>query len=206
MVYLARGRDVDTPAVIVLLDGDGEADGIREELQKGYRGRKYVDDAFVIQSSDISIDDVTVATDAIREIEDLIPTDLVAMAIRRYATEVLSPEESAEVTAAVKTVPVAAGQKVFKAAEAACKAAGTKLRLDKVGFARAVLHCLEHEADQNLRALTIGNFEQLFARIEKAQRQAIRANGRERVRRTLTRYKDAFLRDHHCLLYTSRCV
>ncbi|MCJ1703450.1 AAA family ATPase [Rathayibacter sp. VKM Ac-2926] len=196
MVYLARGRDVDTPAVVVLLDGDGEADGIREELKKGYRDKKYVDDEFVIQSSDIDVNDVTVATDAIREIEDLIPVDLVIMAIRHYAAEVLSPQEAAEVAAAVTAVPVAAGQKVFKAAEAACRAAGTKLRLDKVGFARAVLHCLEHEANQDLKALTTANFEQLFTRIDKAQRQAVRSNGRERVRKTLTRHKDAFLRDH----------
>lgn len=86
MVYLARGRDVDTPAVVVLLDGDGEADGIREELKEGYRDKKYVDDEFVIQSSDIDVNDVTVATDTIREIEDLIPVDLVVMAIRRYAS------------------------------------------------------------------------------------------------------------------------
>lgn len=196
MVYLARGRDVDTPAVVVLLDGDGEADGIREELKKGYRDKKYVDDEFVIQSSDIDINDVTVATDAIREIEDLIPVDLVVMAIRHYATEVLSPKEAGEVAAAVTGVPVAPGQKVFKAAEVACKAAGTKLRLDKVGFARAVLHCLEHEANQELKELTTANFEHLFIRIDKAQRQAVRSNGRERVRRTLARHKDAFLRDH----------
>ncbi|GAA4726584.1 hypothetical protein GCM10025782_26230 [Pedococcus ginsenosidimutans] len=196
MVYLARGRDVDTPAVVVLLDGDREADGIRTELKKGYRDKKYVDDEFVIQSSDIDVADVTVATDAVREIEDLIPIDLVLLAIRHYATEVLSPEDAAQIATTVTAVPVAAGQKVFKAAEAACKAAGTTLRLDKVGFARAVLHCLEHEADKDLRAVTIGNFEQLFTRIDRAQRQAVRSNGRERVRRTLNRYKDSFLRDH----------
>lgn len=196
MVYLARGRDVDTPAIIVLLDGDSEADGIREELKKGYRDKKYVDDEFVIQSSDIDVNDVTVATDAVREIEDLIPLELVVMAIHHYASEVLSPEDADKVATTVTTVAVAAGQKVFKAAEAACRTAGTELRLDKVGFARAVLYCLEHEADQELTAVTVANFEQLFARIDKAQRQAVRSNSRERVRRTLTRHKDAFLRDH----------
>lgn len=71
-----------------------------------------------------------------------------------------------------------------------------KRAVDKVGFARAVLYCLEHDADKDLRAITIHNFEQLFTRIDKAQRQAVRSNGRERVRRTLNRYKDSFLRDH----------
>ena len=196
MVYLARGRDVDTPAVVVLLDGDGEADGIREELRKGYRDKKYVDDDYVIQSSDIAPADVTIASDAVREIEDLVPIELVVMAIKRYAVEVLSPDEAAAVATNILTVPVAPGQKVFKAAQAACTAAASPLRLDKVGFARAVLHCLEHEADEDLRTLTTGNFEQLFTLINRAQRQAIRTNGRERVRRTLNRYKNAFLRDH----------
>lgn len=196
MVYLARGRDVDTPAVVVLLDGDDEANGIREELKKGYRGRKYVDDEFVIQSSDLDIKDLKVETDAIREIEDLLPSDLVVKAIRHYAAEVLSPREAEEVAKNITTVAVEPGKKVFKAAEAACKAAGTRLRLDKVGFARAVLYCLEHEVDQDLKDTTIANFEQLFILIEKAQRQAVRSNGRERVRKTLTRFKNAFLRDH----------
>lgn len=196
MVYLARGRDVDTPAVVVLLDGDGEADAIREELRKGYRDKKYVDDEFVIQVSDIEPTAVTVASDAIREIEDLVPIELVALAITHYAAEVLAPADAAVVAEKVTVLQVDAGQKVFRTAQAACKSAGSLLRLDKVGFARAVLHCLEHEAGEELRAITMANFEQLFALISKAQRQALRSNGRERVRRTLNRYKNAFLRDH----------
>lgn len=196
MVYLARGRDVDTPAIVVLLDGDDEADRIRVELKKGYREKKYVDDEYVIQTSDIDVHEVVVATDVVREIEDLIPVELVVMAIQRYATDVLSPEEADEVAKAVTNVPVEPGEKVFIAAQEACKRAETNLRLDKVGFARAILHCLEHQADQNLKATTIANFGQLFTRIDKAQRQAVRSNSREQVRRTLNRYKDAFLRDH----------
>jgi predicted ATPase len=196
MVYLARGRDVDKPAIIVLLDGDGEGDAIREELKKGYRGKRYVEDEFVVQVSEISVKELSVATDAVREIEDLIPHELAELAIRHYALEVLPSKAAAAVAASVAKFRVPAGQKLFKAAQEACIAAGSPLRLDKVGFARAVLHCLEHEAGADLTTLTVANFEPLFARVVKAQRQAIRTNSRERLRSTLKRYKNSFLRDH----------
>ena len=67
MTYLARGRDVDTPAVIVLLDGDDPGIRIAEELRNGYRGTRYVDDEFIIQTNQIQPTSVHVATDAVRE-------------------------------------------------------------------------------------------------------------------------------------------
>ena len=54
----------------------------------------------------------------------------------------------------------------------------------------------EHEAAAGLRETTMANVEQLFTLTSKAQRQAVRSNSRERVRRTLNRYKNAFRRDH----------
>jgi predicted ATPase len=195
MVYLARGRDVDTPAVVVLLDGDDEGKKIADELHLGYRDRRYVDDEFVIRTSDISMGDVSVATNAIREIEDLIPADLAVLAIHRYAEEVFSPEVAGKLQAALPTLAVPAGEKLYKTAENACAALTPSLRLDKVGFARAVLACLE-DAPDDLRDTTIGNFEQLFALLVSAQRDAVRKNGREKTRRTITRFNRAFFRDH----------
>lgn len=196
MVYLARGRDVDTPAVVVLLDGDGEADGIRAELRKGYRDKKYVEDAYVIQTSDLDVTDLRIDTDKVLEIEDLIPADLAAIAIKQYASEVLAPEEATSIQAEKIELNIEPGQKLFKAAAAACKRLPSPLRLDKVGFARAVLRSLEYQADEELAARTLTNFQVLFDRVNKAQRQAVRANNREQVRRTLRRAVDAFLRDH----------
>lgn len=196
MVYLARGRDVDTPAIVVLIDGDEEARKIRNELKKGYRKKKYIDDQLVIQTSDIEPNEVEVEVDIVREIEDLIPINLVKLAVQHYAEEVLSTEELSSFTKTVGEITVPKGQKVFKSAEKACGSADPQLKLNKVGFARAILDCLEHKADADLQTHTLRNFEQLFFRIEAAQRQAVRKNSRERTRRTLSRYVDAFLRDH----------
>ncbi|GAB2571325.1 ATP-dependent nuclease [Kribbella endophytica] len=196
MVYLARGRDVDTPAIVVLLDGDGEGDGIRKELRNGYRNKKYVEDAYVIQTSDLDLANLRIDTSGVLEIEDLIPADLAVIAIKRYASEVLAPEEAAKVEATAIELTIEPGEKLFKTAEAVCKTLPHPLRLDKVGFARAVLHSLEHKGDDDLRSRTLANFQVLFDRVNKAQRQAVRANSRERVRRTLRRFVDAFRRDH----------
>ncbi|RFZ67732.1 hypothetical protein DE4576_02246 [Mycobacterium marinum] len=196
MAYLARGRDVDTPAVIVLLDGDDEGKRIAEELRKGYRDKKYVDDEFVIQTDDIDSASVHVATNAIREIEDLIPAELAVLAIRRFAAEVLQQEDAAALAESIAALTVKPGEKLYATAEAVCGGLKTPLRLDKVGFARAIVEALSEDADEELRTQTLNNFQQLFALLAQAQRAAIRKNGRERVRRAIRRFKRAFLRDY----------
>lgn len=196
MVYLARGRDVDTPAVVVLLDGDEEANRIADELRKGYRGKKYVDDAFVIRTSDIPAASVSIATDTVREIEDLLPPELVVLAIHQFADEVLAPAEAEAVRTAVTQLTVPAGQKLYKFAATICEELPSALRLDKVGFARAALDVLERDATPELRAAVLRNFEQLFALVARAQRDAVRKNGRERMHRTVSRFRSGFLRDH----------
>jgi hypothetical protein len=196
MVYLARGRDVDKPAIIVLLDGDDEADKIAEELKKGYRGQKYIDDELVVRTNSIDPATVAVAVDAIREIEDLIPAELAALAIHRFAHEVLPSAEADSVAKQVTALTPASGEKLYEAAETLCAGLPEGLRLDKVGFARAVLGALDHDAKKELLNKTLANFESLFTLLWAAQRESTRRNSRERVRRTIARFNRAFLRDH----------
>jgi hypothetical protein len=196
MVYLARGRDVDKPAVVVLLDGDDEAENVAKELKKGFRGRRYIDDELVLKTNDIALADVQVDTDAVREIEDLIPAKLAVLALHKFADEVLSSEHAKSVRSSITDLEVPEGKKLFKTLEAQAKALTRPLRLTKVGFARGVLEALEHEAGAELAQQTIDNFEVLFGRIRAAQREAVRRNGRERVRTTVRRLLDAFKRDH----------
>jgi hypothetical protein len=196
MVYLARGRDVDKPAVVVLLDGDGEADKIAEELHKGYRGKQYVDDDLVVRTSQIDPASVAISTDVVREIEDLIPAEVAVLAVHRFAREVLSTKDAEAIKTQVQKLEPVAGAKLYKTAEASCAALPEGLRLDKVGFARAVLETLENDAPDPILEQTLANFEQLFTELARAQREAIRRNSRERVRRTIARFNRAFLRDH----------
>jgi hypothetical protein len=156
MVYLATGRDVDTPAITVLLDSDAEGNGIAEELKRGYRDRKLIDDDFVIQINDLDKVELNVAVDALQELEDLIPADVAGLAVKRFADEVLPEAEAKKFAAKLPEIKVAKGQKVFKAAEEAATATagaihGHSIRLDKVGFARAVLYVIGQEENASTR-------------------------------------------------------
>lgn len=201
MVYLATGRDVDTPAVTVLLDGDDEADRIAEELRRGYRDRKLIDDLFIIQISDLNVNELDVAVDALQEMEDLIPAEVATLALKRFAHEVLPEADSKLFAAHLSDIVVRPGQKVFKAAEQAANVtadsiAGRPIRLDKVGFARAALHVIAQEDNIMVRDITLGNFEVLFRHINTAKRAAERKNARERTSKTMNRLRRNFLKDH----------
>lgn len=200
MVYLATGRDVDTPAVTVLLDSDGEGNNIAAELKRGYRNRRLIDDGFIIQVGSIDLATVTVDVDALQETEDLIPAAVAGLALRRVAQELLSDTEARAFAEALPELQVAAGQKVFKAAEAAAKehtkGDAHQIRLDKVAFARAVLEVIQEEANTALRDQTLSNFEVLFGHINAAKRAAERKNTRERTSKTMNRLRKNFLKDH----------
>jgi predicted ATPase len=200
MVYLARGRDVDTPAIAVLLDSDKEGRDIAAELKKGYRGRRLIDDEFVISIGDLNTAALTLSTDTLQETEDLIPAEVAVLAVKRFAEEVLSADDAAALAANLTKIEPNAGQKLFKAAETAAKVASPHadrpLRLDKVGFARAILEAVDHDATDELRARTLDNFAVLFRRLDKAQRDAMRKNNRDRISKILNRLRKNFIKDH----------
>lgn len=200
MVYLARGRDVDTPAIAVLLDSDKEGQDIAAELKKGYRDRRLIDDEFVIGIGELDTAALTLSTDTLQETEDLIPAEVAVLAIKRFAEEVLSADDAATLAANLTKIEPDPGQKLFKAAEAAAKAASPHsdrpLRLDKVGFARAILEAVEHDATDELRTRTLDNFAVLFRRLDKAQRDAMRKNNRDRTSKILNRLRKNFIKDH----------
>lgn len=201
MVYLATGRDVDTPAITVLLDGDKEADGIAAELKRGYRDRRLIDDDFIIQTSDLDLTELDVDVDSVREMEDLLPAGVALLALYQFATEVLSEPDAKKFVETLTEIKVKTGDKVFKTAQVAATDTGAALdgpaiRLDKVGFARAVLRVLDDEANADLRARTLKNFEVLFRHINTAKRSAERKNTRERTTKTMNRLRRNFLKDH----------
>lgn len=200
MVYLARGRDVDTPAVVVLLDGDGAADDAAEELRKGYRNRRLIEDDLVIQVKDLDTVGLNLSTNGVLEIEDLLTASVCTAAVARLATQVLSVEDAATVVGALGPIKPADNQKLYEATQEAVKVASSgaasPLRLGKVAFARAVMHVLEYEVSETDRDRVIGNFEVLLSRINEAQRLAMRRNDHEQTSGIVNRAKKNFWRNH----------
>lgn len=200
LVYVARGRDVDKPAVIVLLDSDDEGDRQVIELRKGYRDRKLLDEEFIIQVGDLEPDQLETSVDSIQEIEDLIPEQVLRSAVKRFAAEVLSPEDSEAFAAKYNEIRPSKDEKLFKAAEKAAVSASPNkerpLSLDKVGIARGVLAALEKDCSPELVQQTLNNFYVLFRHLDKAQQKAMRKKGSDTLRRNLKDLRTRFYRDN----------
>ncbi|OYO21873.1 hypothetical protein CGZ93_07965 [Enemella dayhoffiae] len=198
LVYLARGRDIDKPAVIVLLDGDKAGEDAKRELQRGYRKKRLVADRHVLHLGDLPLDQLSIDTDGVRDLEDLIPADVALVAIGKCAEEALG-DDAPTVLTALKPFSVPTGQKLFAAAEqAAVDASGSldrPLTLDKVAFARAVVEATA-QATAEVQDRILGNFHVLFARLAEMQRNSMSETTHERISRTINRLRANFLKDH----------
>lgn len=201
LVYLALGRDVDRPAVVVLLDSDPEADAAAAELRAGYRDKALIDKDLILQVGDADVTGLSIATSAVQEIEDLLTANVAYAAIKHLAAEVLFEADAKKITDALPKIEPTPGQKLYDATRAAVSAAakdsGVRLWLDKIGFARSVLHVLANGGvSTKERDTVLKNFESLFGLLNEAQRKALRRSDTERVSTIVTRLRKNFLKDH----------
>ena len=205
MVYLARGRDVDKPAVAVLLDSDNEGNAAVRFLKKGYRGSRLVDDDMIVQVGDIVATDrdnqlrLDVTTPV--EIEDLVPASILKQAIHHFAGEVLTPEDAHAVRTNLKSIQSQPDETLYDAAKRevadACADLERPLDLDKVGVARGILLALsDPEQDPALLDTTITNFTRLFDHLDRAQRAARTTQASDRSRHNMKDLKTRFKKDH----------
>lgn len=204
MVFLARGRDVEQPAVIVLLDSDQPGNSARRELQRGGpRGKKLIREEYVLQVGDLK-EKYPVApsgVERISEIEDLIPLPICVEAARRYLECYCEkPQLMDRITSQAVSDAMVDGESVFKALERVFIQADADLHLDKIGFARevseVVRYLVEHERDgEGLRQFT-NSMRILFRKLSAMQRQAVKELLAEKVGRRVDRARDAFLRDY----------
>lgn len=197
MAYLARGRDEDKPAVLVLVDNDKDgldaAEAIRD--MEGLLPDSLV---FTVAATDEGDD-----REGIEELEDLIPISLANDAVQQLAKTVLSRQDAEKFCAAWKPVKAEAGQKLFKRLQAASKDASTSagltrpLGLDKVAFARSVIDlALDKEATKKIQSELYENFRPLLAVIEQKQREAMRDHAHAKISTILKRLRKNFVRDH----------
>lgn len=200
LVYLALGRDVDRPAVIVLLDSDKSGKASAAHLNRDYRGKQLIDPKFVLTLDMLPTAELKLATEKVEEIEDLIPVEAARLGVIRFANEVLTPEAASAFAARLTSISVDGAQTLHEAAQAAATAASPDssrpLTLDKIGLARGVLDALAADASEGLRDECLANFHVLFRELGVRRRAALRENQRDRITKTLRRLRDAFLKDH----------
>ena len=208
MVYLARGRDIEKPPIIVLLDGDKAGDDAREALQNGGAyGVPLIDDGLILQLSDPELNSVVSDNpEGVTVIEDLVPFSVAVEAIRAYCDEFvpnvdvpslgLSLDDLAEQHSARGLLGKL--ERIVRD-----RTNQPKFHLDKVAFARAVVNTLERlssapGSDDNpdlARALI--NFKSLLSALSFRQRKALRAEAVDKISSRINRAKRQFLRTQH---------
>ncbi|MFJ4851463.1 AAA family ATPase [Streptomyces sp. NPDC088733] len=199
LVYLARGRDADRPAVIVLLDSDSSGDQAKKALQRGPLGKALLDSQFILQLGDLPADRVESTLPAgVVAIEDLVPLEIAVAAVKRYAHDFLLPDEASKVASLrAEDVSVTDQASAHAALVKACASKLPDFHLDKVGFARSVMEAVRHDDDLvDAAAIMDRNFRTLFRELARMQRQAMREITTERTSAKIKRLKRSFLLDH----------
>ncbi|MGY0231986.1 ATP-dependent nuclease [Longispora urticae] len=198
LVYLARGRDVDRPAVIVLLDSDESGNQAAKALQRGPNGKPLIDARFVLQLGDIPSTDVESASpNGVLAIEDLIPVEIGVEAVKLYANAFLPPVDAKEIQSlTADVVNFHGGIGMHEALEAAAATIVSGFHLDKVGLARSVLDAIRSDESLTELAATMDtNFRALFRELGSRQRQALREISTEKTGSKIKRLKRSFLLD-----------
>jgi energy-coupling factor transporter ATP-binding protein EcfA2 len=199
IAYLARGRDVDRPAVVVLLDGDDEGDLAAKELARGGpRGNQLVRPELVLQLSALSAGALHIDNPAgCRTIEDLVPFDLLVEAAKRYCHE-LVPEADVGEFAPTAADAFTDGADTHGALQAALRSylERTDLELNKIGLARSIVAVVKEVDAADTLQLVEGNFRQLFGELSRRQRLAEREQGTERISSRINRIKRTFFANH----------
>jgi predicted ATPase len=212
LVYLARGRDIERPAVIVLLDSDKSGkDAKKELLRGGLRRKRLLKEDFILQIGDIAEEKegsiISSNGGPPIEIEDLIPLPLCVGAAKTYAREVCGAGDDIviKITEAAIQAKLSTDTPVFDAIKLVFKdLPGEEYHIDKVGFARLVIDTATMLAEQEAGATNeqsgLGKFEEnikvLFTRLSKMQRKAERELTTERVSQRVDRAKKSFLQDY----------
>lgn len=200
LVYLARGRDVEKPAVVVLLDSDQSGNEAAKELIRKIKGRpRLMNPDYIFQMGDLDASGLTIASpNGVRELEDLVPAKIALVAARHYVAQRFGDAAAEKLKAMTPedlsfTSPEAG---LFDALESAvADSLKVPFKLDKVGLARGVLDALL-DADDLDRTTMETNFRLLFTELGRRQRDAARDMQRIRTDARIKRARDNFLRDH----------
>lgn len=200
MLHLTLGRDMDRPAVVVLLDSDPEGIKARDGLEKGFAERPIIDPQLIIEIAAISADQLTVGVNKVEEPEDLVPPSVARDALVWFAREVLVKDSLDEF---LKELPAQVARKrtariydqVRDAALAASANLERPLNVGKIEFAKAVGAVAASGASDELAHL-FQNFSALFDVVSDRQALALQDQNEERLRQLTRRLVERFRRDH----------
>lgn len=203
-VHLTRSRDLDRPAIVVLLDSDGAGDraGVDlDKLENGFGEKPLFEKDLILAIDELPMSDLTVDVSEIHEPEDLIPAKVARQALAHFVREFRSPETTERVLDELPDpLQVRAGDRLYDTARDALQVAsttvGAPLTVGKIEFAHAVSAFVSASADPEDLADLYKNFGALFAAVNLRQDKAMKRHNRERITEITKRIVDRFKRDH----------
>jgi hypothetical protein len=204
LVYLANGRDIERPAIIVLLDSDSAGAEARAELQRGgVRRRQLLKPEYILQLGDLTEPEVLRGQDTLVEIEDLVPVSLALKAAKGLAGVFweADPLSFDQITPSTLQSKLGPGISLFDALGQCFREIDPNLAFSKTALARSVIDGLP--GSEGLTLFTteeIAEFESkmkvLFRRLCRMQHAAEKELTMDRVEQKVERLKKNFLRDH----------
>ncbi|WP_052748155.1 AAA family ATPase [Cellulomonas sp. FA1] len=210
LVYLARGRDVEKPPVVALVDNDPAGNrAIADLAAGGAYGDKLINRELVIQLGQGNLSGlVSDNPRGIAGIEDLVPYNVALAAVDSYCSEFvpqISPDQLDLTLATVfgDTESSDTNKGILKHLQDAIgeQIADPDFHLDKVAFARSTVDALtgrrpsKHVTDADLRTAQ-SNFALLLGEIAFRQRQSERAESTRKISARVKRAKRDFTRTH----------
>lgn len=199
-LHLTRARDLDRPAVIVLMDSDPEGKKARDGLENGYGEKPILDSALIIEIDTLPKSELAIATTTVEEPEDLVPAGAALAALKHFANDVLLPEQAERILSALpKKMTVPEAGRLFDQVEAASIQASETLSrplaIGKIEFARS-LAAVVGDLSEGDRSALFSNFSSLFGQINDRQSDAMREQNQERLQQATRRLVERFRRDH----------
>jgi hypothetical protein len=197
--YLARGRDIDKPPVVALLDNDKAGNEAKADLAAGGAyGDKLIDADLVLQLAHGSLEDLTTDNPLGNAgIEDIVPFNIAVLAASTYCKEfvpIVNPLGLELTPATVYPGPIRPdgeapknpGTLKFLKKAIANKTGISTFHLDKVAFARATVDALtDTEATSTVtkddREIAAENCKLLLRSSAVCQRKAKRAESVQKI-------------------------
>lgn len=193
-VYLARGRDVERPLVLVLLDGDDEGNKAKEILLSGIaihkRRKPLLTGEHVLQVGD--------ACDGKKKIEDLVPIELAVAAVKRYLGDYLGWDEERMqgiTVSALEKELAGNDEDLVESLRSVVRAADETVHMQKIGFARSVIAVIESDAEGPGVSEFESNMGKLLGRLNIMARRAQNKRAKKRIEKRVKFRKDQFLDD-----------
>lgn len=207
LVYLARGRDIEQPSVIVLLDSDNSGKQAQKDLKRGgAKGKQIIKPEFVLMLADLAGEVKLPEGKTLIESEDLIPPGLCAIAVQRFLEKVcgVSATDAAKVKEEAIVSAWTADRQHYDAINHVVQSAiGPEFHIDKMGLAREIVELIHQNhiaaspiiSEEDSRTFR-ENFAILIRRLSEMQRKAERETSQERISRKVDRVIKSFRSDH----------